>query len=82
MDAFSVTLSPNPADHHPIVAHEIFKFDVVTVNIRGGYNAQTGKFGLRCTRVQVGGSNKRFGCHGGQQENSTRGEYEESTAHR
>ena len=54
VDAFSVTLSPKATNYHPIVANKIFKFDVVTVNIRGGYSTETGEFGIIAINIREG----------------------------
>ena len=43
VDAFAAVLGPRPSSRQPVVTGQVFKFDVVKVNIRGGYNPNSGK---------------------------------------
>ena len=44
VDAVAVTLNGIPARAYTITPGAIFKFNVVNVNIRGGYDPSTGNF--------------------------------------
>ena len=44
VDAFAAVLGPRDSGKRDIIGKEIFVFDVVNVNIRGGYNSTTGTF--------------------------------------
>ena len=50
VDAFAAVLGPRGGNVQNVVAGQIFIFDVINVNIKGGYDVTTG---INCWRLKL-----------------------------
>ena len=60
VDAFAVALGERASDRQDLTEGEIILFDVVNVNIRGGYNSTTGKEGIQMVKTKIIVTNKNI----------------------